>query len=190
MLNRRQKNQRFFSYNLFSKDRKGVSGVVAMVLMITLVIVVVGVVWVVVNNLVSESIESTESCFGIFDKVKITTGYTCYNSSSEELQFSISVGDITVDELLVSVSSEGTSTSFKLSSDAQESYLKNYGVGTNYGEILIFPGKNSGRTYVFNMTNAGLSGIPDSIEIAPIIEKKQCGVSDSISEFDNCLLLS
>ena len=160
-----------------------------MVIMVALVIAIVGIVWVVINNLIKGEIESTESCFGIFDKVKVNTGYTCYNSSGGELQFSISVGDIEIDQILVAVSGAGTTKSFILSSGAQESYLKNY-LDSSYGGSIQFPGKNAGRTYVLNMSGAGFSGTPDFLEIAPIVGKKQCGVSDTLSEFDNCLLLS
>lgn len=187
MKNRRQKNKIFFSSNFLKENRKGVSGVVAMVIMIALVMAAVGVVWVVVNNLIGEQIEGTESCFGIFDKINIDRGYTCYNSSSKELQFSVNVGDIEVYEIRVAVSSAGTTSSFKLVGDSQISNLKNYPDRTT---TIVFPGKNSGRTYLFNMSSAGFSGLPDSIEIAPIIRNKQCGVTDSVSEFDNCLLLS
>ncbi len=187
MIDRRQKNLEFFSYNLFSKDRKGVSGVITMVLLILLVVAVVGIVWVVVTNLIGEEIEQTESCFGIFDKVKLGTGYTCYNSSSGDFQFSINVGDIEIDEVLVSISSEGTTSGFNLVDNELIANLRNYPSDT---AIIIFPGKNSGRTYVFNMSGAGFSGSPDSIEIAPIVGRKQCGVTDSLSEFDDCQLLS
>ena len=189
MKNRRQKNWEFFSYNFLKENRKGVSGVVAMVIMIALVLVVVGIVWVVVNNLVEGGIEGSESCFGIFDKVNIENSYTCYNSTSEELQFSINIGDIQVGEILVAVASAGTTKSFSLSSGVQESYLKDY-LDPSYGGSIQFPGKNAGRTYVLDMNNASLSGSPDFLEIAPIINEKQCGVSDTLSEFDDCALLS
>jgi hypothetical protein len=169
--------------------RKGVSVVVATVIMIVLVIAAIAIVWVVVTNIVEEGIEGSEACFGIFDKVTIENGYTCYNSSSEEFQFSINLGDIQVDEILVAVSSAGSTKSFNLGSNTQESYLKNY-LDESYGGTLQFPGKNAGRTYVLDMSSAGLSGSPDSLEIAPIINDEQCGVSDSVSEFDDCLLLS
>lgn len=171
------------------KNRKGISPVIAMVIMIALVLAVVAVVWVVVNNLVREEIEGSGSCFGIFGEVTIENSYTCYNSSSQELQFSISIGDIQVEEILVYVAGAGSTKSFSLSSDAQESYLKDYPSGS-YGGTLTFPGENSGRTYVLNMSNAGISGSPDSLEIAPIINSNQCGVSDTLSEFDDCALLS
>lgn len=171
------------------KDKRGISGVIVVVIMIAIALAVTGIVWVVINNLIEEKIESTESCFGIFDKVTINSGYTCYNSTSKELQFSINIGDIEVDEILVAVSSEGTTNSFKLSNNLQKSYLKNYGTGTSYGENLILPGEGGGRTYVLNMTDAGLSGSPDSLNLAPVIGGEQCGASDSLSEFDNCALL-
>lgn len=171
------------------KSKKGVSGVVAMVILIALVLAAVAIVWVVVNNIVETGIEGSESCFGIFDKITIENSYTCYNDTSHELQFSINIGDIQVDKILVAVASAGSTKSFSLSSGVQEIYLKNYPDGL-YNAALLFPGKNAGKTYVLDMDDAVLSGSPDFLEIAPIINEKQCGVSDTLSEFDDCALLS
>ena len=171
------------------ESKRGISGVIAMVIMVALVLAVIAIVWVVVNNLIEDEIESSESCFGIFDKVIIENSYTCYNDTGQEIQFSINIGDIDVDEILVRVSGAGTTKSFSLSSGVQETFLKNY-LNTSYGGGLVFPGKNAGRTYVLDMVLADLSGTPDLMEIAPIINEKQCGVSDTLSEFDDCELLS
>lgn len=177
MKNRRQKN------------RRGLSSVVATVILIGLVISAVAIVWAVVTNLVEDEIKGSESCFGIFDKVTIENSYTCYNSTSKELQFSINIGDIEVEEILIAVSSVGTANSFRLSNGTQKSYLKNY-LDVSYGGSLQFPGKNAGRSYVLDMNNAGLSGSPDSLDIAPIVNGQQCGISDTMLEFDDCSLLS
>ena len=54
--NLRQKNQRFFSYNLFSKDRKGVTPVIATVLLIAMVVVIALIVFLWFRGLTEESI--------------------------------------------------------------------------------------------------------------------------------------
>ena len=172
--------------NCFGK--KGISGVITAVLMVALVMAATVIVWVVVKNLVSEKIEGTESCFMTFGQVKINNRYTCYDSSSKEFHFSISVGDIDIDELLIGISGEGTTKSFTITNEEQTiTGLTNYPDGSP--EIKL-PAKNAGLTYIYNMTEGGFSTGPDSIEIAPIISGKQCDVSDSLSDIDNCLLLT
>ncbi len=173
---------------IFFSQKKGLSGVIAAVILIALVMVTTAIIWTVVNNLITEKLEGAESCFDIFEKVTINNRYTCYNYSSNQLQFSINIGDIKIDEVLVAVSGKGTTTSFKLSNE-----VLNIPDLTNYpsGSIGVrLPGKNSGLTYFFDMSGSGFSEKPDLIKIIPIIGQKQCEASDSLSEIDNCLLLA
>ena len=168
--------------------KKGLSLVVTSLLLIVLVFVAVSIIWVFVSKMITDATEGSESCLGILEKVSINNDYTCYNETSEgmELQFSINIDDIDIDELLISVSSEGSSENFKISNtEARIDNLKNYPDRT---ELIKLPGKNAGLTYLFNMSSAGLTGQPDLIEIAPIINENQCEVSDSLNEIDDCAL--
>jgi hypothetical protein len=160
--------------------KKGLSGIITMVILIALALAVVAIVWVVINNLVKEQVTSTESCFGIFGKVKINELYTCWENDSDEFQFSIEIGDVEVDELLISVASQGATKSFRMTNEEKTiEGIKNYPSGSTG---IILPGKNSGLTYIYT----GLSARPDSIEIAPVIKGTQCEISDSIHSIENC----
>ena len=172
----------------FNLNKKAISGIVTAVIMIALVMAAAIIVWVVVNNLVSTQLTEAESCFMIFGKVSINNRYTCYNSTTTELQFSINIGDIKVDEVLVSISGEGTTQSFKISNtDQLIPNLRNYLSAVPETKL---PGKNGGSTYIYELTGAGFFMKPDSIKIAPIINTKQCASSDSLSDIDNCLSLA
>jgi|TARA_Y100000310_G_scaffold344913_1_gene460479 flagellin-like protein len=162
---------------------RGVSAVIGTVLMIALVILIIGVVWVSINSLIGEQIEGSEACFGNFGKVELDKRYTCHNSSSNEFQFSISVGDIVVDSMLVSVSSESGTKSFEISNTAMNN-VRMYSQAT-YGGVVTVPGENSGFTYVTNITGIGI-GTPDSVSVAPIINENQCSVSDTVLEINIC----
>jgi len=163
--------------------KKGLSGIVTAVVLIALVIAATAIVWVFVRNLVEEKLEGSGSCIDIFGKVSLNNRYTCYNSSSSEILFSISIGEIDVDEVLVSISGDGTTKSFKIGNEAKPiDGLTNYPDGS---PNIKLPGKNGGLTYIASDSNQ-----PDLIEIAPIIKGEQCGVSDSLSEIDNCLSVS
>ncbi len=166
-------------------NKKALSAVIVTLMLIALALVAITIVWVVVNNLIEEGLEDVESCANIFDKVQINERYTCYNSSDNELQFSINIGDLEVEGIRVSVSGGGTSSSFEFDKTPRTvSGLTNYSDG---GDIVFIPKKNSGLTYVYDVS--GLPESPDSIQIAPIINGKQCGVSDAAYDFPACYLL-
>jgi len=170
--------------NYIRKNKKGVAPIVATVILVALVIVIVASVWVIVNNLIKSRLEEGEACFGIFEKVNLNSRYTCYNSGPNEFWFSINIGDIDVDEVLVGISAEGTSVSFKISKTPSAiDNLVMYSTGLSN---ITLPSKNAGLTYVLNTTGAGFSEVVNSISIAPIIMDIQCGVSDSMYEIDRC----
>ncbi|MCK5043820.1 hypothetical protein KAR52_02360 [Candidatus Pacearchaeota archaeon] len=168
--------------------KKGVSGVITAVLMVVLVMAATAIVWVVVKNLVSEKLETTESCFMTFGKITINSRYTCYDSALNEFQFSINMEDISIDELLIGIAGEGTTKSFKISNEETDiTGLTNYPSGSSG---IKLPGKNAGLTYIYDLTTGGFSMKPDSIEIAPIINGKQCDISDSLLAIDDCAVLA
>jgi hypothetical protein len=175
--------------NIKKYNKKGLSTVIATVLIILLVVVSVGIVWGFVKNIVEGSTKSTTSCFDVesSNKVALNSYYTCYNSTSGEVQFSINIEDVEIDELVISILSEGSSKSFTLTNDeANFTNLRPY--KGNYGDYLKLPGKNEGLTYVVS----GFSGGEkiDSIKIAPVVDGEQCSTSDQTSQVDSCVLLA
>lgn len=168
------------------ENQKGISQIIATMLMIVLVLGATSIVFSVVNNLVQDEIESSESCFGNFGKVTINKQYTCQDFDSNEFQFLINVGDVNIGGLLVSVSGNSGTKSFKITNEAM-SFVKTY--NGLYGQVVNPPNKNSGLTYIINLSEISVGGV-DSITIAPIMENNQCEVSDSLSGIDNCKLLA
>lgn len=168
---------------LRSKSKKGLSTIVITVILIALSMAAIVLVWGFVNNLVKGQIKSSESCFGNYDKVQINGQYTCYKrvGTNYNLRFSLIIGDIDVDKVIVSISSESAVKSFEITNTNQTiSGLEMYSPeDTN----VILPGKNSGLTY--NVTTLFSEKI-DSIQIAPVINDDLCEVSDSISEIEDC----
>ncbi len=166
------------------KNKRGLSGVITAVILIALVMVAGVIVWVVVRNIVQGELGGVESCFGAYGKVIIDNKYTCYNSSSEQFQFSVNIGDIDVNSVLVSISGGGATKSYTIKNINEPiSGLGPYPSGS--GNVTL-PGKNSGLTYIENT----FTTIPDLIQVAPIIGGKQCEVSDSLSEIDDCFSLA
>ena len=163
--------------------KRGISGIVGIVIMIALVIVIGGVVWKVVNNLVSEQLEEAGSCFGMFDKVKLNNKYTCWNSSSNELLFSINVADADIDKIIVSISGEGKTKSYTL--EKTEKAIDGLVSFPERNSQVKAPGKNEGLTYI----SSDFTTKPDSITIYPVVGEKQCDSADTISSIDSCVLL-
>lgn len=168
---------------MFLQNKRGISTIIVALLLVVLTIVLVAIVWTVINNLVSKNINKASSCFGNFDKVSLNAKYTCYNTSSNQVRFSLNIGDIDIDGVLISITSPGMSKSFTIKNSLQSiAGLTNYSGGA---EVQL-PDKNSGITYIYTWSG---SDVPNSIEIAPIIKDNQCSSSDSISPIDNCNLL-
>lgn len=165
------------------RNKKALAPVVATVILIALVVVLVVAVWTVVNNLVKSGLEESEACFGIFEKVSLNSEYTCYTGSND-FRFSISIGDIDVDEVLVGISAEGSSATFKISKTSSE--IDNLVMYPGGSSDISLPAKNAGLTYVFDMAGAGFSEAPDSISIAPVVGSTQCSVSDSMNQIERC----
>ena len=174
------------------KNKLGLSTIVASVIMIALVVSATAIVWTFVNKIIKEETESASSCFQFLagGKIVINSEYTCYNRDLSIFQFSIGIGEIDIDEVLVSISGIEKTKSFKLNNGGlTESYLRNY-VSTpspDFGAAVYLPKKNAGSTYVVDLENIGITK-PTSIKIAPIINGKQCEVADSLNEIDDCIL--
>ena len=155
---------------MFSKNKRGISTIIATLLLVVLTIVLVAVVWTVIN---------------VYNDITLNNEYSCYNSSSNQVQFSLNIGGSSVDGALVSISGPSQSKSFTITTQTQASQgLSNYPDGSSQ---VILPGINSGSTYLYSWTG---SSAPNSIQVAPVIGGQQCSASDSIQKLDDCSLLS
>ena len=166
-------------------NKRGLSELITTILMIAMVMGLAVVVWGVSRSLVNDKINQAQSCFGNFNQITISKQYTCINSTSTEVKTSLSVGDVTIDGILVSISGASGAKSFTINNGSSFSYVKPY--GGSYGNSLTLPTKNSALTYLINYNTIGILDA-DSITIAPVINGKQCDVSDSLSKIDSCLL--
>ncbi len=167
-------------------NNRGMSEVIATVLMIALTLMVFLIVFSITNNLISDEVESSEACFGNYGKVTIDNSYTCYNTTTNEIQFLIAVGDLEIDGVLASVSGDVGTESFEIKNNSL-SFVREY--GGNYNSPLEVPGKNSGKTYFVDFGSLNLGNVK-GITIAPIIKGKQCEISDSLDQISDCRLFS
>ena len=171
------------------KNKKSLSAVIVSVILILLVTVATALVWTFVRNMVNERTSQSESCFKAESSELITINdyYTCFNSTRGEVQFSLSIGDINVDNVLISILAEGNTKTFTLTNENNIiTNLRPY--KENFGVAVKLPGKNEGLTY----SAGGFSGIEkiDWIKIAPVINEKQCESTDSSYQIEDCSLLA
>lgn len=149
--------------------------------MVLLVIILVGVVWGITKGIVDKN--TSDSCFGNYNKITLNDEYTCYEKNGElyNVIFSVSVGDVNIDGIVVTLVGR-ESKSFEIMNKNGEiiSGLKNY----DETPLIKLPEKNAGLTYI-------ATGVEetDSIRIAPVINGEQCQISDSINEIEDCSLL-
>jgi flagellin-like protein len=162
------------------KSRKGMSAVVATVIIVAITITIGALVWSVVSNLIGGEVKKSESCFGVLDQVHLNNDYTCYDSINKRMQFSISVGDLDADSIVVAVAFEGNSKSATLTNQTQAlADVTNYPDGDSGVKM---PGKNAGSTYFFD----DVASLPSSVSIVPVINGEQCGSADTLYEIDDC----
>lgn len=169
------------------KNKKGLSTIVITVILIAVSMAAIALVWGVISNMLNNQIKNSESCFGNYDKVKLNGEYTCYtqiDSNQYLLRFSLGIGDIVIDKVIVGISSSSATKSYEITNAVQTiSGLKMYPSGVAQ---IVLPEKNSGLTY--EVSTAFTSKI-DSIQIAPVINGVQCDVSDSILQIEDCELM-
>jgi len=161
--------------------KKAVSTIIATVLLIALVLAITSIVWVVARNIVEKNLDEAESCLEVFNKVELNQLYTCYteiDSATTQTKFSVKVGEINLDKIILSVSGGNVKT-------IELNYIDNANleaVGT--GSDTKIPTTNSGKTYKIKTDYFKLK--PDRIEIIPFVNGDSCGVVSVINSIESC----
>ena len=104
-------------------NKRGISTIIGTIIMVALVMAAGAIIWGVISSSIEKQTESTQSCFNTFGKISIDGRYTCYDDDtpgSEFFQFSITRGDIDLQEIVVLISSPGQTKSFVLNSTHTE----------------------------------------------------------------------
>lgn len=168
------------------KNKQGLSTIITTLILVLLVFIAVGIIWGVINNILKEKVDESESCFGNFGKLEINSEYTCYNSSEKVLYFSIERKNFELEKIIVAIYIGQESQIIELLETPSSIFgLTSY---SGSSEVKV-PPKNGGSTYKLNLTQLGFSREPDSIKISPIVNGNQCETLDELNEIDNCLEL-
>ena len=165
-------------------EKRGIDSIIATMLLVLLTVVLAGVIWVSINGVVNKNI-SQSVCYKSYNEVTFNNQYTCYNSSSNQVQFSVNAGNINISGFTVAMTTsngnESESVTVKNTSQSVQS-LEMYNGSTS----IAVPGANSGLTYLFSWNS---TDEPSTIQIAPILGSQQCPASDSIAQISNCALI-
>jgi flagellin-like protein len=162
--------------------KRGVSAIVGTVILIAIVVATGAIVWGVINSTVGDSLSSS-SCSNLMGKIDFNRGHTCFENGN--LTFSVNIGDVEIDGVLISVSGGGSTKSIKFMNGTggiSGLYYYSGGLATS------LPGKNEGKAYIWDLPNDFSSEV-DLLEISPIVDGKQCNALDSISEIPPCYSL-
>lgn len=163
-------------------SKKALSNIIASVIMILLVVTSIIVVGTFVTNLVQDQIDESGSCFETLDKVLIGDTQTCYDLINRELKIFIEMKDLEINEVLVSVSDNSFAKTFSIKSEPSEiEFINNY----SHGTMISLPPQKSGFAYYINTSSAGLSK-PTEIQIAPVVGKNTCEVTDKMTAIPLC----
>lgn len=163
--------------------KRGLSGVVSVVVIIALVMAAGIMVWTFVENMVTDRMESTESCYEASDKVEINNDYTCYEITNDSLRLYISVKDISLDEILIAVNSEGPSKTITIGKQARNlEGISNY--PSRSGAVAV-PGKNEGSAYLITGLD-GMSRENIRVSISPSVNGNQCDTVDTVNNLWRC----
>jgi len=169
----------------YNFNKKALSTVVTTLLTIALALFAIAIVWGITTGLIQKQISGAEKCNDLINKITINSKNTCYDEDLQSLQFSINIGEISVDDILVTITDQAGAKSFKFMDEEIEYNVKQF--GDEFGNLLEVPEKNTGTTYVANLVGIGLSGAkPQSIKVAPIIKNEQCDQVDSLVEIPYC----
>ena len=164
------------------KNTKSQSGVIAAVLLILIVIVAAMAVMSFVIPFVKDKLDSG-GCLEVAGEVEITNklDYTCYNITDYTMHLQIKYKDIEnlTKGFQILVGSSGGSESFEVFPGPAINNI----TMLNGTSTLVLPGKNEERTYVFG----GITSIPESIEVYPILLNGETCEGDSLTSISGCL---
>ncbi|HJX50192.1 MAG TPA: hypothetical protein VJ438_01885, partial [Candidatus Nanoarchaeia archaeon] len=118
-----------------------------------------------------------ENCLDIITKVKISSGYTCYNSVEGVQSVQIDIKDVrdSINGFNIELGGASSKAVKILEDDNSE-------VSMYDGTAFELPNNNEKRTY-----NISISTKPEYIAVYPVLKNnKLCEASDTVRDVENC----
>ncbi|MCA9487510.1 MAG: hypothetical protein KC516_00960 [Nanoarchaeota archaeon] len=169
-------------------NKKALSAVVGTLVLIGVTMAAAALVLGFVRFFVQDKLTNSKGCLDILEKIELNEDYTCYNSSTtegnEKVLVSLSRGEVSLDSVIITISSEYESKTFSLT-DFQETISGVLPYGFSEAQTVSLPGNESGKTYVVDWPLSNY-GVVQTVEIAPVIDGKACEVLEKMDTLANC----
>lgn len=159
-------------------NKKGLSAIVTVMVLVLIVVAGIVIIWKVIDKTVEEGLNEAKSCYDLIGKIEINSEYTCYDAGEDEMHVSVGVGDVEVESLLIIISDEDSSKSFKLTNELETiTNLRNY----DWTLQVKIPNKNAGSTYIASE----IIETPLEIKLAPVVNGNLCA-GDTLTNIGFC----
>jgi len=116
-------------------EKRAISEIVATVLIILITVAAIGIIWGAVMPMIKENMQSGQACLKAKLGIDTTSGYTCYNASSNTVFVVVTRGSETYNltgiELIVSGGGNSTRKDFNASLPS-ENEARKYNITTTY----------------------------------------------------------
>lgn len=161
-----------------NKSKHSQSQIVGTVLLILITVIAAGLIMAFVVPFIKDKLpDKNQNCLDVISKVKISSGYTCYNVTNKTQQVQIHIDDIRSSIKGFTIELGGASSKAVRALQDDNLGVRMYGGGT-----FQLPNNTEERTYTVNVTIK-----PDSIAVYPVLKNnKVCEASDSLAEIEDC----
>ena len=161
-----------------SKSKRSQSQIVGTVLLILITVIAAGLIMAFVIPFIKNKLpDKDQNCLDIVSKVKISSGYTCYNSVTGVQSVQIHIDDVRDSIKGFTIELGGPSSKAVKALEDDNSGVVMYG-----GEVFELPNNAEERTY-----NISINPIPTYIAVYPVLKNnKLCEASDTVRDVENC----
>ena len=176
-MNNKKRNEKFLGFSRMNSQKKGISAVVATVLIILITVAAITIVWAAIIPMINNQLDQGTLCLDAVSQLSLMdAGYTCIDSTANELSLQIKKGarDFDLADIQVLISAEGNVESFSLLDTATT-------ITPAAITVADLPGANEEKVFVIDTSS--VSGAVDSVKIAPIVKvgntEETCSVSST-----------
>lgn len=165
--------------NSFSKSKRSQSQMVSTILLILITVVAAGLIMGFVIPFIKDKLpDENQNCFDVISKVKISSGYTCYNSTDKNQSVQIHIDDVrnSIKGFTVELGGPSSKAVRIVEDDAH------LGIYMYDGGAFQLPNNTEERTYLISSINK-----PTYVAVYPVLKNnKICEASDTVRDVEDC----
>lgn len=157
---------------------KAQSQIIGTILLILITVIAAGLIMAFVIPFIKDKLpDKSQNCLDVVSKVRISSGYTCYNSTSKNQSVQIHIDDIRSSIKGFTIELGGPSSKAVKALEDDNSGVKMYGGGS-----FELPNNTEERTY-----NIASTTKPTYIAVYPVLKNnKLCEASDTVVDVEDC----